>query len=341
MFEKPTLFIIGAGASAEVDFPVGIQLARAIGAKMDIRFEHGFDPVGTGDHGLFSHIVTSRRQELTQFQQAALRIRDGIAFAQSIDDFLDQHRNDKYVNLYGKAAIVQAVIEAERGSRLFFDRFQGTQTFDADRVADTWLVKFMYMLGRGVPREKVAHIFEGISFIVFNYDRCIEHFLIHALQRAYSIRLEDATAIVDGLDITHPYGVVGNLSKVPFGAEQINCVALSEGIKTYTEQIDDAQALNDVAQKLSNAERIVFLGFAYHDQNMALLNPPKAFSASKRIFGTAYGMSDSDVEVVGHEIDAWFAGRDARAYRKGMIAIENKLKCADLFDNYAKSLTGR
>ncbi len=74
---------------------------------------------------------------------------------------------------------------------------------------------------------------------------------------------------------------------------------------------------------------------------MGLLRPAKEFPASKKVFGTAYGMSDSDVEVVGHQIDAWFTGRNATAYRSGMIKLENKLKCAGLFDNYAKSLVGR
>jgi hypothetical protein len=94
-----------------------------------------------------------------------------------------------------------------------------------------------------------------------------------------------------------------------------------------------------LSAKFAWAEHIVFLGFACHDQNMALLSPSKELPASKRIFGTAHGMSDSDVEVVGHQIDAWFTGRDARSYRKGMITIENKLKCDDLIDNYAMAST--
>ena len=95
MFKRKTLFVVGAGASAEVDFPVGAELARQIGKKMDIRFERGFEPIGDGDQNLYMHIVHSRRQESAEFQKAAWRIRDGIAFAQSIDDFLDQHRNDR------------------------------------------------------------------------------------------------------------------------------------------------------------------------------------------------------------------------------------------------------
>ena len=232
---------IGAGASAEVDFPSGIQLARSIGKKMDVRFEHGFKPIGDGDHDLYSHIVHSLPQERQQYQQAGWRIRDGIAFSQSIDDFLDQHRNDQYVNLYGKAAIVQTVAEAERNSRLFFDRHQGVETLDPDKLVDTWFVKFFYMLSRGIDRDNVREIFDQVAFVIFNYDRCVEHFLINALQRSYSISFNDAVAIVADLHIVHPYGVIGDLSKVPFGATRINCVALTKGIKTYTEQIADAE----------------------------------------------------------------------------------------------------
>jgi hypothetical protein len=331
MFNRQTLFIVGAGASAEVDFPVGTQLARNIGAKMDIRFERGFDFVGSGDHNLYTHITHSRHQEAAQFQPAALRIRDGIPFAQSIDDFLDQHRNDPYVNLYGKAAIVQAVVEAERGSKLYFNRHEGVETFDAEPLADTWFVKFMYMLCRGVPREKVAEIFDRVSFIVFNYDRCIEHFLVNALQRAYSLRYHNAVAIVNGLHIIHPYGDVGNLAHVPFGATRINCVALAEGIKTYTEQAIVTDITTSLEEEVHRAECIVFLGFAYHSQNMQMLRV--STRSDKVVYGTAFGMSDSDVTEVQSLIDRAFAS-------PGQTHIENNLRCSGLFDYYARSLTG-
>jgi hypothetical protein len=47
MFRRQTLFVIGAGSSAEVEFPVGKELARIIGRKMDIRFERAISPVVT------------------------------------------------------------------------------------------------------------------------------------------------------------------------------------------------------------------------------------------------------------------------------------------------------
>jgi hypothetical protein len=337
MFKRQTLFILGAGASVEAGLPAGKALAQAIGKKMDIRFQLGNRQVGAGDMELYVQMTSQLRRDVPQYQNAGWLIRDGIGLAQCIDDFLDQHRTNAHLNLYGKAAIVKSILEAERASKLYFRDVSGIERLDTDRVADTWFVKFVHMLGRGIPKEDAREIFDRVSFITFNYDRCVEHFLRLALQRLYGIRDQEAADIVSDLHIIHPYGVVGD---APFGNTNANCVALAGGIKTYTEQIADAQMSAQLAGEIFRAEHIVFLGFAYHDQNMEVLRPPKPMAAAKRLFGTAHGMSDSDVDVVGHQIDAWFEGRNGTAYRSSMIKIENKLKCADLFDHYAKSLTG-
>jgi hypothetical protein len=337
MFKKNTVFIVGAGASSELDLPLGGDLAKRISTKMDIWFERGFEQVGTGDLALFNQITSNRQKYTNEFQAAGRLIKDGILLSRSIDDFLDLHRNDPRVRLYGKAAIVQCILEAERGSKLYFDRNNGI-SFTPAKLSDTWLLKFMQMLTPGIPKENVREIFNNLSFIVFNYDRCIEVFLLNALQTVYGIREQEANSIIDDLEIIHPYGVID--PSVQFGTTRANWVQLADGIKTYTEQVGAGDVVNRIRGIIDRAGHIVFLGFAYHDQNMVLLKPAEEWSASKSIFGTAFGMSDSDVDVTGHEIDAWFKGRDARAYRKGMINIENKLKSAELFDHYAKSLTG-
>jgi hypothetical protein len=335
MFNRQTLFVLGAGSSAEVDLPVGKRLAENIGRKMDIRFEFGNKQIGTGDMDLYSQMTGQMRNNVQEFQQAAWLIRDGIGLAQSIDDFLDIHRSNPNLNLYGKAAIVKTVLEAEHSSKLYFDRNNGTGVFDPNRLADTWFVKFMHLLSRGIPRENVREIFDRVSFINFNYDRCVEYFLTNALQKLHGIREDEAQSIVDDLHIIHPYGVVG---KVQFGATRANYLELAGGIKTYTEQLGDSDVIQGMANEIQRAECIVFLGFAYHRQNMQILTPP-ATTVSKPVFGTAFGMSDADVEITSHQLDAWFERHDARAVRTN-IRLENKLTSAGLFDNYARSLSG-
>jgi hypothetical protein len=201
------------------------------------------------------------------------------------------------------------------------------------------------MLSPDIPRGNVSSAFDNICFIIFNYDRCVEYFLLHALQKLYGMESEEeAKAIVDNLDIEHPYGVIDR--NIPFGAIKATYHDMAESIKIYTEQAANAVITDSLIAKVKSATHIVFLGFAFHNQNMKLLKPTEPMTASKRIFGTAYGMSDSDVNVVGQEIDSWLwrsqydAVKDAGTYRTLMIKIENKLKCADLFDHYAKSLTG-
>jgi hypothetical protein len=120
MFHRKTLFIIGAGASRELGLPIGAKLAELIQEKMDIRFEAGYRPVGSGDLDLYNNITQERRVEGRELQHAAWLIRDGIGLTRSIDDFIDTHRDNQFIVRYGKAAIVRTILESERESKLYF-----------------------------------------------------------------------------------------------------------------------------------------------------------------------------------------------------------------------------
>jgi hypothetical protein len=335
MFKRRTLFILGAGASCEAGLPTGVALAKIIREKMDVRFGETNKLIGEGDHSLYAHIRNTYPKDGDTFWKAARRIKAGLGFAQSIDDFLDQHRSDAHVNLYGKAAIVRAILEAEAESKFHFDRFTSPDGFNPDKFADTWFAKFMYMLGRRVPRENVSGIFDNVRFIVFNYDRCVEHFLFNAIKRLYHLSDEEALLIIDGLQFIHPYGVIGSLREIEFGARQANYLALAEGIKTYTEQIEAAGIIEQIANEVYHADCIVFLGFAYHSQNMEMLKPQEPINAVS-IFGTAYKMSASDVNVVTHQLANFKSTRD----RLKAVHLEHELTCAGLFDHYSRSLSG-
>ena len=226
------------------------------------------------------------------------RSRPGLA--QSIDDFLDQHRSDRYVNHYGKVAIARAILEAERGSKLYFkdqNIHTGEDEFDPDKFANTWFSRFIYMLGRNVLRENVGQIFfDNVSFIIFNYDRCVEHFLQSALKRLYNIDEQDAITIVDKLRIIHPYGRVGSLREVPFGATRANYDAIASTIKTYTEQVADAEAVRVLTSEFEQANRVIFWGSHTTARICACSNRPSLIAA-RPIYGTAFKMSDADIGI--------------------------------------------
>jgi hypothetical protein len=138
---------------------------------MDLRFGEGNNPIGGGDYDLYGQITETHREDREAFWKAARRIKAGLGFAQSIDDFLNQHRTDNHVNLYGKAAIVRSILEAEARSKFYFNPFARLDEFDVEKFADTWFVKFMYMFGRNVPSENVR--FKGVSHLWSNiWYRC-------------------------------------------------------------------------------------------------------------------------------------------------------------------------
>lgn len=345
MFKQRVLFVVGAGASAEYGFPTGGRLAQIIGSRMDVRYDEWGQTQISGDKEIFAQIYQRYRSdsiELEGHQRACLQIRDGILFTHSIDDFLDVHASDKRINRMGKMAIVKSILEAERSSSLYIKQ-EHSSRIDLATIEDTWLTKFIRMAARGVSTP--SDIFKQVALIVFNYDRCIEHFLLSALQNLYKLSEEEACSILANLPIIHPYGVIGELqtSMAPtglrFGGPSGRMVAsyyrLSDGTSTYTEQISDTDMLNSIRHQLDIADKLVFLGFGYHEQNIRIL-AHKGKVGRKPIYGTALGISHADVSVLQNDLPKILF--DPKSPGTGLVALDNTLSSAALFDTFARSL---
>ncbi len=76
--------------------------------------------------------------------------------------------------------------------------------------------------------------------------------------------------------------------------EQFNRVA--KRIKTYNEIIEE-QKTKEYFNDLRCAERVYFLGFRYHDQNLKALGFHGQGIGEFDIYGTAYGLSDKEAEL--------------------------------------------
>jgi hypothetical protein len=341
MFKRRTLFIVGAGASQEVDFPLGTTLAKSIGQRLIRRVNETDRQARYNDSELYEQLRRAFPKEINEYFAAARRITEGIQLANSIDDFLNIHSDDERLKTLGKAAIVRSILEAERKSNLFVDQSNIYNKLDFSKVDNTWFVKLMRILGPNVPLRHVGALFDQVMFIVFNYDRCLEHFLIHALQALYGITVDAATEIVSSISIVHPYGTVGELKNVPFGGHDLNepnYFNLATRIKTYTEQIEDGGIVETMHEMMQIAQCIVFLGFSYGEQNMDLLKP-KTVIERKPVFGTAYGLSKSDQAVVSGRILGMMKPPVAHTIDAHKIVVLGEdVKCSRLFDEYARSL---
>ena len=145
-----------------------------------------------------------------------------------------------------------------------------------------------------------------MTFLNFNYDRCIEHYLFWSLQRI-GLTEDRATNIVRALKIIRPYGSLGSIlphtpSFLQFGADRArqDTFALIDRIRTFTE----SEALHDkeiLSIALTHAEMILFLGFGFHPQNLELLtlSPNQAFRPGKVIATTfkLHGGNLDDLKV--------------------------------------------
>lgn len=348
MPKKKILYIVGAGASSEVNLPTGDKLKEEIAYALDIRFEDGYSQ-SSGDRGIVDAFKIHVQEgginwDINPHLKAAGRIRTALPQAISIDNFIDTHKDNKKIELCGKLAIVQTILKAERNSLLYFDQSNRYNTIDFYALEKTWYSKFMMLLTENCTIEALSKRLKSIALIIFNYDRCVEHFLYNSIQNYYGIQPEDAAKLVDEIEIYHPYGVVGSLpwqrgQSVAFGANPHpkQLLKLASQIKTFTEGTDtESSEIAAIRNNVAGAATIVFLGFAFHKLNMELMSAKTLVPdllEETAYFGTAFGISDSDCDIIESDLQN-FNGNNANK-----IFINNKLTCTNLFTEYWRNLS--
>ena len=154
------------------------------------------------------------------------------------------------------------------------------------------------------------------------------------------------------INIYHPYGDVGNLpwlnrqgGAIEFGAKPNShqLLELSKKIKTFTEGTDPKSSeIEEIQSHMAQAERIVFLGFAFRKLNMQLITPVPPKDSSKgslvRCYATTLRISDSDTEIIQHRIVKLYASSKFKSPRKVKFFMSNK-SCKELFDEYWRGLS--
>jgi hypothetical protein len=338
-----TVFILGAGASHEAGLPTGSKLTETIAQLCDIRIKQ-FKDLESGDRLILEALIHhAHRTDVNPYLHAARRIRDGMPLAASIDNFIDAHRADDHVKLVGKLAIVRAILDAERHSGLYRDLTSPHLPLSMDRVGPTWFKWFWRLLCEDCTAETLFERCRSVSFVAFNYDRCIEQFLLFAARAYYAMSDADAAKAVSGISIFHPYGSIAslpwqeNLGATDYGAEEIGAARLLElagRIKTFTETTGAGEELAALREAVNAADRLVFLGFAFHRQNMRLLWPNSvsgAAGADRKVFGTAKGFSESDRNLITADIRTLSGVRGPTELRD--------ITCTELFHEYSRSLS--
>jgi hypothetical protein len=339
-----TVYVIGAGASKEANLPTGDELKSKISNLLNIRFNH-FEQI-SGDYLITDALrelvkqPNGQRGDINPHLHEAWHIRDALPLAISIDNFIDAHRDNNKITICGKLAIVISILNAEKNSLLYFERSQETSTIHFSSLESTWYLPFFQMLTENCVKDNLKDRFQSISLIIFNYDRCIEHFMYHALQNYYRVSTDEATELIGCINIYHPYGSVGSLpwltsnDTIEFGADinKVQLLQLSKKIKTFAEGTDPSSSdILAIKKHMEQANRLVFMGFAFHKLNMQLIATEKNRDSQLKCYATTLNISKSDEEVIREQIST--------LYHNALIDTRMaNMKCAEFFSEFWRSL---
>jgi hypothetical protein len=274
MFRSPVVVVVGAGAGVEYRMPLGIKLATDIADSVRFRFEHYSRQPTKGDPELFNilfRLYQQDRDTLNAYTEAGNQLAAAMSSCLSVDDALYQLSENPTAVTLGKIAIVRTILKAEHSSSIALSNQTGTLGFDSGR--DGWIEQLFSMAISDLKKSQISSAFDNITFINFNYDRCIEHYLYWSLQRV-GLSEAEAGLTVSGLKMIRPYGSLGSIrpgfpETAAFGGSVDPFKAISR-IRTYTES-DVLHDGGQLSKALMDAALVMFLGFGFHAQNLKLL----------------------------------------------------------------------
>lgn len=280
MIRENTVLILGAGASMPYDYPSGVKLRQRICQNLNANPSN----------------ITQDVQELLNTGLSISEIkdfRDALFFSgkQSVDEFLE-HRIEFFE--IGKRAIAQALICHESTENLF-NRYQLKLDYDPD-----WY-RFLF--------SKMSTSFDEfdankISFITFNYDRSLEHYLFTALKNSYGKNDDEVREKILKIRIIHLHGQLGYLPWQEQNGRDYSALITpeilnnaAEGIKIIHEDIADNKEFNQAKVILNQCSKIFFLGFGFHPTNLKRLKIEKR-NELILVAGTAKGITVNETRQI-------------------------------------------
>jgi hypothetical protein len=239
MLQRPTIIVLGAGASAPYGLPVGTALRRLMLSR-DERIERFV-------FGDCMHPEEAADGFRTAYKGARVA---------SIDAFLEHA--DERTRQIGKRMLAATIALNE----------DPTQMFPAE---GDWLEVWFDILARSANAEQF--LANPVTTVTFNYDRSYEYAIYLFLVNRYRMSPGEAIQRVNALPIIHLHGSLGPLAESHFGEGReyrpdLRWVSPDRDMfrLIYEENGDNSQ-LQRARNALAAAERVVVLGFAFHEMN--------------------------------------------------------------------------
>jgi len=284
---EDTVFILGAGASAPYGYPTGYELRRLIIEEFPKRAAHD-EFVKRGPLGNDKIWMERVKEEITYDAENLSEIFEKSRTS-SIDLFLSRRRQFYEI---GRRAIAQIIFEKEKNSKF---------EYEMDDVSQDWY-KYLYRRMTETlvdPESYMGFADNNVTFITFNYDRSLEHFLYDALIHSFEIPLGGIkTKDLFPFEFIHVYGKLADLdwqesSGVKYGSYFIP--KMIENINIIYDSENSARLQKTLKERITNAKRIFFLGFGFAPENMEILGIPEVLKSEPQIYGTAFNWTEKEI----------------------------------------------
>ena len=285
MFKKPTVLVLGAGASCPVGFPTSWQLTETICKEC------------RESEQLYNVLTGIFRDKINDINVLPRMIKE--ADMPSIDKFLEE--NERFAAI-GKFAIAYKILESEKDETLL-----------NRNPEEDWYAKLYEQL----IKDSNELSDNKLNIVTFNYDRSLEEYLYRALCKRKNASELDVVRQMKSLNIVHIYGSLGHLPwqdpnyRKPVYPGLGQMVTYAHDGLSYATAIDPGRpgvifdASRNIrligdretspeceqASKLINeAERVHFLGFGFDDTNLKRLKIEWDPSNKEKFSGTSSGL---------------------------------------------------
>jgi hypothetical protein len=303
MITRPTVLILGAGASMPYGFPSANQLKELVYQEFSTpRFDQILKNIFKQDE--------IKHEEVNKLRNGFRESLGRSAFY-SVDAFLEHRQEFEKI---GRFAMAYCLLRFEK-TRLLFEHWLHPmenpdfkrEFFNFQSDGHWYQYLFNQMVASGNPFEN-----NKISIVTFNYDRSLEWYFYNSLKAMLSptqyTRSEIEQKCIDSLSkikFIHVYGSLGTLFgndstdlHVPYDAsgaknfEELICRA-ADSIILMRDDRDESNFFQEAHDLLRVPEtQIFFLGFGFDETNMKRLFPEYTFlkTISGQCFGTTFGI---------------------------------------------------
>lgn len=269
MINSRTVLILGAGASADYEFPTGrkllINICEQISGKISGPLRDQLSAYGIS------------QPDLKEFSNALHR--SGLP---SVDAFLENKPD--FVDI-GKPAIAACLIPYERPESLLGELNQ------------KWYEYLFQRMGTNLE-EFQTH---KLSIVTFNYDRSLEYYLFTAIRSSYVGTDDAAVALLKTIPIIHVCGQQGRPAFLGYEGRPYSPTVDRDSITACLQELQIISEANQrttrefarAKERIVSAERIAFLGFGYYFPNIRRLAARRAYDC-KHVYGTAYELGAAE-----------------------------------------------